>query len=235
MTQPYTPTLADTTEIASRVMYELLGRRWVWPAITTTETVDLEPWPNVITLQGRPVIEVHSVVRVIADGQYVTQPFQLENGHRIRLSQYTQIDTSTVLQGGDLFQYLAQHSLLDPRQMSHLYAAIPPRTIAITYTYGSPPPLEVRFAIDALAKELLLGYTSNEECRLPSRVTSITRQGITMTMAPATSFLEEGFTGIPEVDQTIRNFNPSKAKRPARVYSPTSPPARRINTSQAPG
>lgn len=235
MTQPTGPTLAETTEIATRVMYELLGRRWVWPEVTTTETVDLEPWPNVITLHGRPVIEVHSVIQVLADGSVRDQPFQLENGHRIRLTHYTQIDTSTILVGGDMHQWLTQHSLIDPRQMSHLYAAIPPRTIAVTYTYGSPPPTEVRLAITAFAKELLLAYSGDDECRLPSRVTSITRQGVTMQMAPATSFLEEGFTGIPEVDQTIRNFNPSKAKRPARVYSPTSPPPRRTNSSQAPG
>ena len=236
MTQP-SEYYDDATAIATRVMYELTGRRWVWPAITTTEFVDLNPWPNVISLQGRPVIEVISVVRTFDDGTAVEQPYVLENGYRIRLTEYRQLSQTVVLGGDPDFiasQYITQGSLISPAQFGQYFAVIPPRRIAVAYTYGSRPPAEIGWAIEVLAKEIQLAMNDDEDCRLPQRITSISRQGISISALPPESFLVSGYTGIPEVDQAIRNFNPGRAKRPARVYSASNPPPRRTGTTQAP-
>lgn len=237
MSQPgsFTP---DATAIATRVIYELLGRRWVWPAITTTESVELDPWPNTIILQGRPVIEVHSVMQTFPDGMALPLEYTVENKHRVRLTKYSPMGVGSILNGDPSFyssSLVTQHSLLDPRQVGQLYLSpIPPRRIAVTYTYGSPPPPEIAWAIDTYAHEIALAMSGSDECRLPEGVTSISRQGVSMTLMPSDSFLDAGRTGITEVDSMLRNFNPSRAKRPARVYSPTSPPARRTNTTQGP-
>ena len=69
MTQP-SAYLGEATEIATKIVRDLTGRRWVWPAITTTEFVDLDPWPNVIILQRD-----YDLVRIGDDvvvGQHMT-------------------------------------------------------------------------------------------------------------------------------------------------------------------
>ena len=236
MTQP-SAYLGEATEIATKIVRDLTGRRWVWPAITTTEFVDLDPWPNVIILQGRPVISVESVVRTMDDGTVVPQEYVLENKHRIRLTDYRQFAFSSVLVGDTAYtgaQYVTQNSLVFPDQTPQLYAAVPPRKMAVTYTYGSPPPAQLGRAIEVLAQELVLQMEGSDECRLPDNVTSVNRQGLSMQLTSPDDFLAKGETGISEVDQAIRNFNVGRAKRPARVYSPSSPPARRTGTTQAP-
>lgn len=234
---PTSEYINDATAIATRIVYELSGRRWVWPAVTTTETVEIGPWPNTITLQGRPVIEVSSVVRTYPDGTEVPLEYTLENGHRIRLTGYVQMGQSSWVNGDPAFynsQYFTQNSMVDPTQTGGFFLTIPDRVISITYSYGSPPPKELAWAIEVLAKEIVLAMTNPDDCRLPDRTTSVTRQGVTLSLLTHDQFIEKGLTGIPEVDTALRVFNPSKAKRPARVYSPTSPPARRTNTTQAP-
>jgi hypothetical protein len=236
MSQP-SPYAEHATAIATRIVYELTGRRWVWPAITTTETVDLDPWPNYINLDGRPVIEVLSVIRTFPDGMAQPLEYTLENGYRVRLTGYIPANQAYVTNGDPAFynsQYFTQNSLLDPNQLNGPFLTIPDRRIAVTYRYGSPPPKELQWAIDVLANELTMAMNGDDECRLPDRVTSVTRQGITTSLLSIDHFLENGYTGIPEVDQALRTYNPARSMRRARVYSPSSPPARRTNTTQAP-
>jgi hypothetical protein len=128
---------------------------------------------------------------------------------------------------------LQDSNVMNPSGIWQPYAIIPQRDISVTYTYGSPPPFQIGYAIEILANELMLAMNGDSTCRLPDRVTSVSRQGMAISMLPPELFLDAGHTGIPEVDNAIRIFNPGQAKRPARVYSPTSPPARRTNTTQA--
>lgn len=196
------PTHDELVLIAERVMYELLGRRWVWPEVTATEVHPVSGDQLVIRLEGRPVRSVDSVT--IGDSTKQLE-YTLENGHALRLAR--------TYRG-----YLCGGS---------------PRRVTVVYRYGSAPPLEVAEAIRVLAEELSKSVVGDEDCRLPERVTSITRQGITMTVLDSQEFLDEGKTGIPEIDAAIRRFNPGKAKRPARVYGRMTPPPSRINTTQA--
>lgn len=89
----------------------------------------------------------------------------------------------------------------------------------ITYDFGVPPPDEARHAAGVLAGELALA-AAGCECRLPARVTSIVRQGVTIAMLDPLDFLKDGRTGIFEVDLFLAAVNPrSLADRP-RVLSP---------------
>jgi hypothetical protein len=59
---------------------------------------------------------------------------------------------------------------------------------------------------------------SGKKCRLPSGVTNVTRQGVTMEIA-STAF-PGGLTGIREVDIVIKRYNPHGLTRPSAVWSP---------------
>jgi hypothetical protein len=206
-----TPDPVDAAEIAQRIMYELLGRRWVWPAVTTTETVEIGPRQQVIVLHGRPVVDVESVT---LEGSTDPLAYTVENKHRIRLTR--------AAMAGDYWP------------TGRLLGYCPgPRRIAIRYTYGSPAPAEVQLAIDVLAEEFQKVIDGDiGECRLPDRVTSISREGMNMTLLDPQDFLDQGRTGIEEVDQALSRFNPTHARRPARVYGRANRPPVRTNTIQ---
>ena len=69
---------------------------------------------------------------------------------------------------------------------------------------------------------------NGSECRLPGRVSSLARQGVTISMVDVNELLRNGLTGIPEVDQVIRSINPSGLKGRTRFYSPDLPNPREV-------
>lgn len=111
-------------------------------------------------------------------------------------------------------------------------ARCPRDRIDVTYEYGSKPSALVQSAIDTLAAELAAAENPNAECRLPERVTSVSRQGVSWTVIDPQDFLEQGRTGIYEVDLAIKAAGTSKAR--ARVFSPEFPPPDRIETTTLP-
>jgi len=203
MTAPDPVSREELEAIATRVLYELLGRRWVWPEVTTTEYHPVSGGQRVVRLEGRPVRSVESA-RFEGSGDELA--VTIESGHVLRL----------------------------PRTYVHpLCSGGSVRRLVVRYSYGSEPPLEVTQAIRVLADELAKSVAGDPGCRLPQRVTSVTRQGITMTILDSQEFLDQGKTGIPEVDAAIRHFNPGQAKRPARVIGRMTPPSTRVDTIQA--
>ena len=198
----------DVEDIAARVMYELLGRRWVYPFLETTETVHLPAGSRLVVLHGRPVQDVHSVVLT---GTTTELEWTLENKHRLRLT------TAPVSAGvSALSRYRSPCNN--------------PRSVDVHYTYGAQPPIEVLYAIETMASEMRKAMEEDETCRLPARVTSVTRNGMSMTLLDPQDFLDDGMTGIEEIDAALSRYNPTRAKRPARVYGRMSPPPIRINT-----
>lgn len=97
--------------------------------------------------------------------------------------------------------------------------------IEITYTFGVPAPTAGKRAARTLARELTKGWAGDEECQLPDRVTNVSRQGISFTVMDPQDFLDDGRTGIYDVDLFLRAANPDKARKPARVFSPDLPKA----------
>jgi hypothetical protein len=92
--------------------------------------------------------------------------------------------------------------------------------LEVTYTYGAPPPVMGKLAARALANEYVLAVTGDEECALPQRITSISRQGETWTLLDPQDFLEKGKTGIYQVDLFLATANPDGARLRSRVFSP---------------
>lgn len=202
----------DNQEIAERVMYELLGHRWVWPAVSARDAFE-NPRER-IHLPGRPVISVESVT---LNGEAITG-WRLENLATIKLPKSC-CNPLWSSSGWTWTGYGTLHDALYPKRCNE---------VIVDYTYGSPPPEMVKSAISTLQCELDKAFAGDDTCRLPERVQSISRQGMDITVLDPQDFLENGKTGIVEVDLAISVFNPTKAKRRARVYSRQYLPGRRL-------
>lgn len=96
--------------------------------------------------------------------------------------------------------------------------ATEPGTWAVTYLVGTPVPPGGRRAIAALAVELWRACNGNGTCRLPSGVTEVVREGITMEFG--TEIFEGGRTGLREVDMWLSVVNPYGTRAPLAVWSP---------------
>jgi len=92
-------------------------------------------------------------------------------------------------------------------------------TFEVTYVRGTTPPPALLRAASTLECEWGKAC-SGAECRLSNRVTSIARQGINIEMASPEAFMEDGLTGLWEVDSIIVALNPFKRKQRARIWAP---------------
>lgn len=104
----------------------------------------------------------------------------------------------------------------------------------VTYIWGVNPPAGGRAAAAALADQLLLAWDGDDDCKLPQRVTNVTRQGVSWTILDPQDFLDDGRTGIYTIDLFLKTVNPDKARRPARVFSPDLPRAQTIMQETTP-
>lgn len=104
----------------------------------------------------------------------------------------------------------------------------------VTYQFGEPPPEGGVQAVVALATQLMLGMVGDAKCRLPARVTNLTRQGISVSVMDPMDFLTNGKTGLYIVDLWLAAVNPYN--RPARgyVWSPDIPTTIKGATTDVP-
>jgi hypothetical protein len=92
-------------------------------------------------------------------------------------------------------------------------------TFSVSVSYGADPPPAGFSAASALGAEFAKSRAGLPN-RLPVRLQTITRQGVSMTVVDPMSFLKDGFTGILEADLFIRAYNPAKQRRRPTVWSP---------------
>src|SRR5690606_26066328 len=88
----------------------------------------------------------------------------------------------------------------------------------ITFLQGEVVPPGGGLVAGILACEYAKALCNDNSCRLPKRVTTVTRQGLTMAMLDNFLDLEKGYTGIREIDDWVTTQN--KPKRPSLVTSP---------------
>jgi hypothetical protein len=103
-----------------------------------------------------------------------------------------------------------------------------PGTFFIDYVPGVPLTPAAAWAAGTLACEFAKAC-SGGKCRLPSSVTSLTRQGVTMQFDD--SMFSNGMTGIREVDAYLLSVNPHRLKVPPRVWSPDIPQGRLMDAA----
>lgn len=93
-------------------------------------------------------------------------------------------------------------------------------TFEVSYRWGMEPPPLGKAAAAALARELYLACTGSK-CSLPTRVTKVVRQGVTLEKIVSTANLfRTGSTGIQLLDAFLAFANPTKMRRRPAVFSP---------------
>ncbi len=97
-------------------------------------------------------------------------------------------------------------------------------TFSITYTYGADPPSLGVAAAASIGCELYKACeTGVGECRLPTGVTRLTRQGITIDKLAFTSWGyrdKRWATGLPLVDAFLATVNPAGLQRRPTMWAP---------------
>lgn len=106
-----------------------------------------------------------------------------------------------------------------------------PVQLDVEYEYGARPSRVLSLAIEKLADEMEKA-DNDQKCRLPERVTSVNRQGVSWTLIDPQDFLDNGRTGVYEVDLAIKASGGAKLR--ARVFSPDAPVPDRVSTLRLP-
>lgn len=86
--------------------------------------------------------------------------------------------------------------------------------------YGFPVPTLGEMAMGEAAREFGLACTPDAQCALPSRVTSVVRNGITQSFATLTDLYEAGATGLPVTDRFIDAVNPGRIRDRVAIWNP---------------
>lgn len=90
----------------------------------------------------------------------------------------------------------------------------------VTYRWGTYPPALGRMAVLALAEQLVRSVECPDQCTLPERITSVSRQGVSFQVFDPQDFMNDGRVGIYLVDMFLKSVNPDRAQKRARVFSP---------------
>lgn len=173
-----------------------------------------------IKLAGYPV---QSIIEVKLDGT-ILDPFTYRLDNRRNVIRLADVTNPAV--PVDLFWPVCQDLSLPDTEAG---------TFSVTYEWGQAPPELGRMAAAQLAVELWKSMPQNGGvCRLPTRVTKITRGGVTMErIVPLAELLRQGATGLPLVDSFMALVNPQGAKRRSAVFSPDVQPfARKLGQGQ---
>jgi hypothetical protein len=112
---------------------------------------------------------------------------------------------------------------------------VSPPAFQVTLEHGLPVPADGVRAASVLACEIALACSGDKECRLPKRITSVSRQGVSMVVLDPLTLLDENKFGIPEVDYFVKSANPTRVRQRARVLSPDVNRSVRIPTSPSLG
>ena len=215
LAQPLSVYAPDAAEAASWVLYNLSGQKYAGIG-TTTEWYGydhLNCWCN--SSLAELTLHAHGIFPVLRSGS----PTQVRLRHKPVIS----IERVTTPEG-DLTPEI------DYLLANDAYLVRPNRGtwnldcgIEVEYTYGTLAPAMGRQAAIALGNQFVLAYEGSDNCTLPDRVTSISRQGVSLTVLDPQDFLKDGRTGIYEVDLFLAVANPSKALKRAKVFSPDKP------------
>lgn len=144
------------------------------------------------------------------------------------------VSMKSYLTGGDLdfTVFKDQRVELARDSLATFLGCGPQDRVDVVYRYGAKPSEAIQQAIDVLAEEMKLSDAGSGECRLPDRVTSVNRQGVSWTLIDPQDFIDNGRTGITEIDLILKSGG--KARMRARVFSPEFPPPKRLESQVVP-
>lgn len=103
-------------------------------------------------------------------------------------------------------------------------------TMVVSYGVGQPVPEDILDITAMLACEFAKACAADKGCRLPGRLQTLTRQGITVSNVDIDTVLKYGLTGITEIDMVIMADNPYGLKQKNFLYSYDTAPRFRVTT-----
>lgn len=230
----------EAAETASYLMWAMSGRKYSGETTVTERYVCAKRAYRMgmssrlyggILINGQvsniPLNDFDNYAELVADG------LSPESRIRLRGKNVTKIHTVRNRTGMIIDQssyYLVDHSVLQAT------AGVPwtPCNVEVTYTYGSPIPAVGKMAARHLAIEFAKLWSGDDDCALPQRVTSISRQGVSYTLLDSQDFIAELRTGVYAVDLFLKATNPDGARRKSKVFSPDVPRARRYTPKTEP-
>jgi hypothetical protein len=221
--------LDDAADVASQLLYELSGRRWVG-------------------LCSRTVRPCHSNCgcgwQVLSRGHIVGSSWACEGRtcgcrslSRVRLAGYvreiTQVKIDGIVVDASVYR-VDEHQWLTridgSRWPACAHVDLPDTeegTFSVSYTYGKTPPLAGVEAAKQLACQIFTRCSNSGasvDCQIPEGAVRVTRQGITVERAifarnPQTGAWE---SGLSAVDQFLNSYNPKGIPRRGLFISPRS-------------
>jgi hypothetical protein len=216
------PYADDACKAASYLLWALSGRKYTGTTTVTEHYIRFAPLINTHLIREAAIIYSH-----IDETLPLVKPWATnETRIRLRGQPVQEVHAVRNANGGLVSEdtyYVVDHSAV------YFYrpALIIPADIEITYTYGIDPPLLGKMAARRVATEFIKLWNGSEDCALPERVTSVSRQGVSYTVLDSQDFLEEMRLGIYEIDLFLKTVNPNKAQRRSKVFTPDLPHARR--------
>lgn len=217
---PSGPHTQAAVEIASWILYKLTAEKYAG----TETTTDCYNRDSYIDMRFKPQL---------INGQMYNIPAETTSGFRnLRLRQSPVLSVIKVEINGQVWDssnYTLRNNAYLVKKSAVPWIMDSVTDVCVTYRHGTPPPRAGKYAAIRLANELILGAMGSAECALPERVSTVSRQGISMTFIDPQDFISEGRTGLYEVDLFIKAANPDKARKKPRVYSPNRPKGERIN------
>lgn len=91
-------------------------------------------------------------------------------------------------------------------------------TWSVTATYGETPPQIAQLALGELTCELAKLLSGNTDCKLPTPVQTLVRQGVTMNFLDPNMVFAQGRVGLYLCDLFIETVNPKRLLQAAQVF-----------------
>lgn len=223
----------EAAKAASYLMWSLSGRKYSGVTTVTERyvcaTLSYRYGPSVRNNKAElvlgdiyniPYTDMDSYTAVTTDGLSPQSRLRLRGRpvtkiHTIRNRSGVVVDESSY--------YLVDHSTVQATAGSRWT----PCDVEVTYTYGVDPPTLGKLAARTLAFEFCKLWNGDDDCMLPQRVTSVSRQGVSYTILDSQEFIDDLRTGLYVVDMFLKSVNPDKARAKARVFTPDVPRGRR--------
>jgi len=229
----------DACQVASNILWAMSGRKYNGSTTVTERyitSIDAFRYQGASAKNFFPYMIHGSVYNLPAedwnDSAYQSDGTSSLSRLRLRGQPVQEVHMMRSLYNGNIISpdsyYIAEHSTL----IAYNGTPWPPGNVEVTYTYGARVPTAGRMAAKTFAIELIRLW-SGDDCALPDRVTSVSRQGVSYTILDNQDFLENMRIGIYEIDLFLKTANPSKALAPSKVFSPDKPRARRAAPSRS--
>lgn len=206
------PRVLDAIDDASLVLFYLTGKQFAGTCTATVRPPCLSAGcgcgctPNQINLGLWPVTSLTSVryQGVTYEDAALASTFHIL-GHRY----LARLDGERFQSGNQWAVAEGSHDTLND---GYVFEA--------TVEYGITVPRLMTRAARALACQFVTACCTDKPCKLPDRVTSITRSNLSMEVGSVVDLLEKGRTGIFEVDLAITTFNPKRLQSPSFLWMP---------------